>query len=126
MIRFRAKTRRNIGHRPGEMNGIERAYAAVLEARKAAGEIRGYRFEDITLKLADDTRYVPDFTVYLADGTIEMHECKAEDGSGKPRIEQHSRVKIKVAADKFNEIVFVLASKATKKNGGGWTIKEIC
>jgi hypothetical protein len=77
-----------------DMNGTERAYAQLLDVRQKAGEIAWWRFEGITLKLADDTRYTPDFAVMLADGTMEMHETK-----GFMREDAH--VKIKVAAAQF-------------------------
>lgn len=100
----------------GKMNGLESEYAALLEARKIAGEIAWYKFECITLKLADDTRYTPDFAVMLADGAMEMHEVK-----GFWR--DDARIKIKIAADMF-PFRFVSARKRPKKASGGWDIEE--
>lgn len=62
--------------RPGAQNKTEAEYGRILEARKQAGEIEWYAFEGITFKLADDTRYTPDFAVMLAGGAMEMHEIK--------------------------------------------------
>lgn len=59
-----------------KMNGMERKYALLLEARKRAGEVAGYWFEGATFRLGDSARYTPDFLVQLADGTMELHETK--------------------------------------------------
>lgn len=60
----------------GEMNKTEEKHAWDLEVRRRAGEIAWYKYEGITFKLADDTRYTPDFAVMLANGEIEFHEVK--------------------------------------------------
>jgi hypothetical protein len=78
----------------GRMNQTEKAYAAHLELRKAAGEVVWYAFEALKLRLADKTFYDTDFTVMLAGGELEVHEVKGfwtDD----------ARVKIKVAAEKY-------------------------
>jgi hypothetical protein len=77
-----------------DMNGTERRYAAVLALRQQAGEVIWFKFEGMTLKLADDTRYTPDFAVMLADGLIECHETKGF-------LRDDALVKIKVAAAQF-------------------------
>ncbi len=102
----------------GTMNGLEKRYAGdILAIRKAAGEIADWWYESVTLKLAPDTRYTPDFMVQLADGTLEFHECKGF-------MEDHAAVKLKVAATLFPH-KFVLVRRLTKKQGGGWDIKEV-
>ncbi len=113
MNRFRARGRTN-GRKTG-MNGTEKEYCTTLIAKLAASEINGYAFEKLTLKLADDTRYTPDFMVILTDGTIEFHEVK---GWG---FEDDAKVKIKVAAEMFPWFVFRSFTKRAKKDGGGWT-----
>ncbi len=77
-----------------DMNQTEAKYAQLLDLRQKAGEILWWEFEGITLKLADDTRYTPDFDVMLPDGSIECHETK-----GFWR--DDALVKIKVAAKQF-------------------------
>ena len=77
-----------------DMNKTEARYAALLDIRMKAGEVVWWRFEGVTLKLADDTRYTPDFVLMLRDGTIECHETK-----GFWR--DDALVKIKVAAAGF-------------------------
>ena len=86
------------------MNKGERAYAAVLDQRKAAGHVAGYWFEFVSIRLADSTHYKPDFLVMLADGTLELHEVKGRKNGkdGKPDAfwaEEDSWIKIKISDD---------------------------
>ncbi len=97
----------------GKMNRTEAAYAARLEELKAAGEILWHSFEGLTLRLADRTRYTPDFAVMRADGLLELHEVK-----GFWR--DDARVKIKVAAELF-PFRFIAVKAKSKKAGGGWS-----
>jgi len=99
-------------HKPGEMNGTERKMAEHLEGMKHRGEIVDYRFESVTLKLAKDTRYTPDFMVMMPDGEIQFWEVKGF-------WHDDARVKIKVAAALF-PFVFVGCRLTPKKRGGGW------
>lgn len=104
-------------HKPGVMNGTEALYAATLETRKLAGnDILWYAFEAITLKLATDSRYTPDFLVLRFDGQLECHEVKGH-------WQEAAKVRIKVAADKF-PFRFLSIIKLPKKAGGGWETKE--
>lgn len=82
-------------HKAGQMNGTETAYARILELQKANGTIKDWWFEAMTLKLATDCRYTPDFMVQMPDDSIEFHEIKG----GIWR--DDSRVKIRVAAEKY-------------------------
>ncbi len=81
------------------MNKLEKARAIILEAMKRAGKIRSWRYEKVTLKLADDCRYTPDFCVVENDGGITMEETK-----GYWR--DDAKVKIRVAATQFPEFTF--------------------
>jgi hypothetical protein len=76
------------------MNKWEKARAVDLEAAKRAGTIADWWFERLTLKLADDTRYTPDFLVQDLDGSLRLEEVK-----GFWR--DDAKVKIKVAAAQF-------------------------
>lgn len=104
--------------RESGMNGTEAEYAGKLESRRRAGEIIEYHYEAVTLKLADNTRYTPDFLVMTADGELEIHEVKGgfirEDGWQK----------LKIAAGMF-PFRFFLCQKLAKKDGGKWSIREI-
>lgn len=96
----------------------DEAVEAVLEARRRAGEIIEYHYEALTLKLADNTRYTPDFLVMTALGELELHEVKGgfirEDGWQK----------LKIAAGMF-PFRFFLCQKLAKKDGGKWSIREV-
>ena len=105
---------------PGTMNLTEKAYANLLEVRRLAGEIVGYRFEAYKLRLADNTHYTPDFVVQMPDGSIELHEVKACKSTGGFFCEDDAKVKIKVAAETFPEFSFVMCGLLPKKCGGGW------
>lgn len=103
-------------HKPGVMNHTESRYAEHLEQMRMLGSIAWYSFESITLKLASDCRYTPDFVVMLPDGLIEMHEVK-----GFWR--DDAKVKIKIASSKF-PFRFLAFKPRTKKQGGGWIVQE--
>jgi len=95
------------------MNHTEAAYALILEARKRTGEVQEYHFDALTLKLAHDTRYTPDFLVVLSDGTCELHEVK-----GFMRDDAH--VKTKVAARLFPFVIRVV-----RKSKAGFSFEEV-
>lgn len=96
------------------MNRLETRYAEHLELRRVTGEIRSYRYEPWKLRLAAKTYYNFDFSVVMPDGSIELHEVKGH-------WEDDARVKIKCAADKFDEFKFVAVK--WKKNQG-WIFEE--
>ena len=100
------------------MNKTEQAYADLLELRKRAGEIHGYRFEPLKFNLGSACFYTPDFEVVLPDGVLEYHEVK-----GFWR--DDARVKIKAVARQFSDRLFVVVMKKAKKHGGGWEREEI-
>lgn len=76
------------------MNKTEKHRAIQLEALKRDGQIRDWRYEEITLKLGDDCRYTPDFAVIENDGTLRFEETK-----GFWR--DDAKVKLRVAAKQF-------------------------
>lgn len=102
-----------LGYTAERMNKTEAKYALLLEARKQAGEICFWRYEQIKFRLADKTWYTPDFYIMLADGTIEIHETKGF-------MQDDANVKIKTVAELFPELLFVLV----KWEKGGWTFKK--
>ena len=95
------------------MNGTEKEFALILEARRRNEEIRSWRFEAITLTLGVDCRYTPDFYIIGWDGDIWFAETK-----GFWR--DDAKVKIRVAARLFPEFTFTAHRKLPKKKGGGW------
>ncbi len=111
----RARGRPGRRKQPGEMNGLERAFH---EATQNWVGIAALEYERITLKLAHDTRYTPDFYMLRETGTIQFYECKGF-------MEDHARVKIKVAAEMFPEFEFYLVRRRKKADGGGWDIQRV-
>jgi hypothetical protein len=106
-------------HVPGQMNLTESRYAETLQIRKLAGEVIEWWFECVTFKLADDTRYSPDFAVLFADGSMEFIDAKG----GGP-IDPKSLVKIKCAAEKFPQFKFAIEKQRAKRDGGGFERRE--
>lgn len=104
--------------RDTDMNKTEAEYAGMLEARRVSGEILWWAYEAMTLKLADNTRYTPDFLLMLADGALEVHETKGGF------IREDGWLKLKVAAGMF-PFRFFLCQKQAKKAGGGWIIRRV-
>lgn len=90
------------------MNRLEATYAMRLEAQKRAGKIVLWRYERVTLKLADDTRYTPDFYVLELDGSVSLTEVKGF-------MRDDALVKLKVAASQFPEFRFYLWQQGTLK-----------
>ena len=113
---IQAKAGGRARHEPGQMNGLEKKYAAYLEIRKVTGEIVDYKFEPLKLKLAPATFYNPDFGVQMPDGKIELHETKSSHW------EDDARVKIKVAAAMFGWFRFIAAQ--WDKNAKDWKFEE--
>jgi hypothetical protein len=112
---------------PGEMNKTEAAYAAHLGLLLRAGEIDGWEFEAIKLKLAKNTFFTPDFLVMAKDGVMELHDTKGTTkklrASGEkeaaPWIEEDAKIKLKLVAEKYPFRVY-----AVFKTGQGWTRQE--
>lgn len=105
------------------MNKTEAAYDAYLGLLLKAGEVDGYKFEGIKLKLADNTFFTPDFLVMAKDGVLEIHDTKGTTkklrASGEkgeaPWIEEDAKIKLKLAAELFPFRVF-----AVFKTKEGW------
>lgn len=95
-----------------KLNKTERAYLQYLRTGCGAAWIG---IQNITLKLADDTRYTPDFFFIDCSGS-ELH---AREVKGFWR--DDAKVKIKVAARLFSWIRFTVAVK-TKT---GWEHTQV-
>lgn len=108
------KARGRTDHRPSRgMNGLERDWSIVLEARRRAGEVLRWDYEPERLKLADGTFYAPDFRVQLANGTIEFHECK-----GFMRDDAAAKLKIAAALHPYT-------FRLVTRKRGAWTVVEV-
>lgn len=95
-------------HTPGVMNKTEQEYAAQLDVRKLANDIRWWGFECLKLKLADKCHFTPDFMVVLSSGEIEFVDTKGH-------VEDDAAVKIKTAAVMFPMFHFVMERKVKGK-----------
>lgn len=116
-LRFKGRAGR-VQKPPGEMNGLEREYAAHLNLRKAAGEIADWRYEPFKIKLAKLTTITVDFAVMLADGVVEFHETKGF-------MQEDANVKLKIVAADLWWFRFYLVKKRTKKQGGGFAVTVV-
>ena len=108
-------------HRPRErkglLNKLEQEYLQYLELRRQAGEIQKYWVKGLKMFLAPNTTLTVDFFVLANDDVLEAHETKGF-------MEDDAAVKLKVAAAQW-PFRFYLIRKQPKKNGGGFSIKEI-
>ena len=97
--------------KPKGMNKTEARYAAILDIYKRKGEILDWEFEGVTLKLADDSRYTPDFAITLYGGHIRFVETKGGF------IREAALVRFKVAKSKWKAFDFQL----WQWKSGDWT-----
>lgn len=111
--RFIVPKGRSVRRTPGTMNKTETAYSQTLDQRKLTAEVAAWWYEGITLKLAPDLRWTPDFLVMLGDGSLELHEVKGF-------LEDHARAKIKVAAQHFPFRIVIV-----RRKGGKWETEEV-
>jgi hypothetical protein len=95
--------------REKKMNKTERAFSELLEKAKKSGEILKWHFEEITLKIAPNTRYTPDFVAVLPSGNWHVFEIKGH-------LEDDASVKFKSAAQRFPEISFQML----RRKKGAW------
>lgn len=96
---------------------LEAEWAQVLELRKRAGEIVHWAYEPITLKLADGSRFTPDFMTIRADREIEFFETKGF-------MREAANVRLKVAAELYPWFRFTLVRRG-KGARGQWTCDEV-
>jgi hypothetical protein len=107
-----AITIKSILPRARKMNAVETAWSQELDRRGVK-----WRWEAITLRLANDCRYTPDFSAsYERIGKIDyrlirtrFYEVKrAWKGKKRPHIFDDARVKLLVAAKEYPEFDFWL------------------
>lgn len=112
----------------GEMNSQEALFAEKLRQEQREGIVEWWAFESITLRLADRTTWTPDFALLYRDGSLWLIDvkgtAKTKAGNYIPFIEQHTKVKAKVAAEQF-PITIAVAYRLPKKAGGEWVIEEV-
>lgn len=79
----------------------EARYAELLERQRRAGQIESWRYEAITLRLADGCRYTPDFWVVLNDGKVRLTEIKGH-------MREAARVRLRVAVEMYPQFAWLL------------------
>lgn len=109
------------------INKTELAYSRLLDLRIKAGEIVGWKFESIKLRLADRTWYCPDFLVVIPAGALPYGGTRIEYPGERLEIHEvkgfwrdDARVKIKVAAEMYPEFRFF----AVQYKKGSWLFEE--
>lgn len=93
---------------------LEAAYATYLDALRHEGDYVAVEYERLTVRLAPQTTYTPDFLCVRRDGTIELHEVK-----GRPR--EDAWVKLKLAAALCPWWRWCLVRRVR----GNWVTKEV-
>jgi hypothetical protein len=96
------------------MNGTEAAYAAHLGMRQLAGEIVGWKFEAVKLRLADGAWFTPDFLILFSDGRIEFAEIKGH-------WREAAKVRLRVARELFAPIPI----RVIRKGEGGFYEEQV-
>ena len=102
------------GVRPSGRSRLQASYAEELELRRIAGEIRLFREEAISLRLATRTWIRPDFLVWAPHGCLEFHEVKGH-------WEDDARAKLKIAAELHAWASFV----AVTRRAGAWQFERL-
>lgn len=97
---------------PRYKSKLEYEYSLYLTALKSRGEILWWRYEGISIKLADGAKYTPDFAVVNSAGELEFHETKGH-------WREAARVRIRVAAE-LNPFRFVAITRGSQ----GWQREE--
>ena len=86
----------------------EARYAELLERQRRAGQIEDWRYEAITLRLADGVRYTPDFWVRLNGGRQRLVEIKGH-------LREAARVRLLIAVEMYPDFGWLLV---WSKKGG--------
>ena len=110
----------------GVMNKGETRYAEHLEALKQKGIVADYYFEGSTWLIGPNCRLTPDFTVFHADGEMQLHEVKAarrgKDGKERYHAEDDAKAKMKAFVDKYEMPLYVVWQERGKTY---WTTEVI-
>jgi hypothetical protein len=109
------------------MTKVEERFASYLNLLKSVGKIEDWKFEPMSIKIADGVRYNPDFEI-VGKEFITMAEIKPgsrdkKTGQVKPfSMDDGYRTKIYVAAEKYPEFRWLLI---WDDKNGGWMEREI-
>lgn len=103
------------------MNKYEERFRFELGCEHRAGLVTWYGFEAITLKLAADVRYTPDFLVirpFPEGSRVEVYEVKGH-------MRDDARVKLRVAASLYPWIQFYLVTNVGGARQIRWNILKV-
>lgn len=81
------------GSGPKFRSKAETRYAAILESQRRAGQIDAWRYEAVTLTLADGCRYTPDFLV-IERGRMTLIEVKGF-------MREAARLRLRIAVEQY-------------------------
>ncbi len=95
------------------MTKPEREMAMILEAMRRNNEIESWKFEGMTLKLADGCRFTPDFFVVVSFLILRVRFVETKG----PFIREDSMIKFKVAREQNGWAEWQLH----QRNKNGWT-----
>ena len=98
----------------GTMNKGEQAYADHLEILKQRGVVADYYYEGSTWLVGPNCRLTPDFTVFYADGEIQLHEVKA-NRKGRWHAEDDAKAKMKAFVDKYCLPLYIVFPKDARR-----------
>ena len=87
-----------------KMNKLETAWSERLAVEQRIGLVREWRFEAVSLKLADGCHYRPDFLVITKDGSVRFDETKGF-------MREAARVRLRVAASLYPWWTFFLVKR---------------
>ena len=79
----------------------ETRYAQLLETQKRDGLILDWRYEAVTLRLADGVRFTPDFLVRLPNNRMRLVEVKGF-------MREAARVRLRVAVEMYPDFTWLL------------------
>lgn len=97
-------------------SNAEREMAQLLDVDQRAGRIKAWKHEAMTLKLADDTRFTPDFLIeHWERPYYELREVKGE------RSWEDAIIKYRIAKSMYPHFRWTFYRKHLKRNGGHWT-----
>ena len=111
----------------GKKNKTEQAYERFLALEKAAGRVKDWWFEPMSLRLSEcdegqPLRYTFDFMVLAADGTVYMDDVKAPLRRGQKHDDPAALIRIKSAADRYTLFVFRIVRPIA---GGAFDLVEV-
>lgn len=89
------------------LNKLEAAFWEWLQKGVKSGVFVWIGCQNMTLKLADDVRYTPDFSAVLADRSFVFYETKGA------HFWDDAKVKLKIAAREYRWAGFMLVRKGT-------------